>query len=90
MSEIITKHPISETIKLEPCPFCGAEAILLTDGRWYSIHCQGPIMSDATNGVTCGVQPHTAWHLSEDAAAAAWNQRPNIIETDEKEDIQHD
>ena len=69
---------------LEPCPFCGGEANLMSDYSsehdhtfWQVWHdCStnpGPIRH--TYGHALGMEISTPWCASEDAAIALWNRR---------------
>ena len=58
---------LSAAPSLEPCPFCGAHAIVHNDT-------DSPLWFAGCSGVDCEIEPH-CYAESETAAAAAWNRR---------------
>ena len=57
--------------KLLPCPFCGAEAKLLSLSGAFRV---------VDTNYKCPIQPSEKWFATEEEAVSAWNRRsPDIV-----------
>ncbi len=51
--------------KLKPCPFCGSEAFLINEGKFWAADCEN---------IDCIIR-RTRYYITEQEAVEAWNRR---------------